>query len=211
MTGVESGRAAIQGMDSQPRVSPDLHRITGLLRAWGDGREAALQELMPLVHAELRKLARHFLAGERDGHTLQPTALVNEAYLRLIDVRQVRWQDRAHFFAMSARLMRRILIDAARAKRYQKRGGGMSLVTFDEAVAASPMRDVELVALDDALTALAAENVRKAQVVELRFFGGLTVEETAEALGISPETVMRDWKLARAWLLRELGSQVGRD
>jgi len=195
-----------------PQHSPsDPHRVTGLLQAWAGGREAALQELMPLVHAELRKLARHFLAGERDSHTLQPTALVNEAYLRLIDVRQVRWQDRAHFFAMSARLMRRILIDAARAKRYQKRGGGMSLVTFDEAVAASPMRDVELVALDDALTALAAENVRKAQVVELRFFGGLTVEETAEALGISPETVMRDWKLARAWLLRELGSQVGRD
>jgi len=198
-------------MRSPLHSASETHRITGLLRAWGGGREAALQELMPLVHAELRKLARHFLAGERDGHTLQPTALVNEAYLRLIDVRQVRWQDRAHFFAMSARLMRRILIDAARAKRYQKRGGGVGLIAFNEAVAASPMRATELVALDDALTALAAENARKAQVVELRFFGGLTVEETAEALGISPETVMRDWKLARAWLLRELGSQVGRD
>jgi RNA polymerase sigma factor (TIGR02999 family) len=211
LVGVESGRDFALGKGAELHSAQDPHRVTGLLRAWGGGHESALGELIPIVQAELRKLARHFMAGERDGHTLQPTALVNEAYLRLVDLQQVRWQDRAHFFAMAARLMRRILIDAARSKRYQKRGGGAGLVTFDEAVAVAPMRAVELTALDDALNVLAAQNARKAQVVELRFFGGLTVNETAEALAISPETVTRDWKLARAWLLRELGHSTERD
>jgi RNA polymerase sigma factor (TIGR02999 family) len=144
------------------------------------------------------------MAGERVGHTLQTTALVNEAYLRLVDVQRVRWQDRAHFLAMAARLMRRVLVDAARAKHYQKRGGGAILVTFDELQMAATEPGHDLVALDAALDVLARTDARKSQVVEMRFFGGLTVEETAEALKVSVDTVMRDWKLARAWLLREL-------
>jgi RNA polymerase sigma factor (TIGR02999 family) len=142
---------------------------------------------------------------ERPGHTLQTTALVNEAYLRLIDARQVRWQNRAHFFAVSAQLMRRILVDFARSRRYQKRGGGVQKVTFDEALFASPEKGPDLVALDDALTTLAVTDARKSKVVELRFFGGLSVDETAEVLKVSSETVMRDWKLAKAWLAREMG------
>jgi len=145
------------------------------------------------------------MGHERQGHTLQATALVNEAYLRLIDVRQVRWQNRAHFFAVSARLMRRILVDSARSRLYQKRGGGAPRVTLDEALLVGTERGKDLVALDDALQALSALDPRKGQVVELRYFGGLTVEETAEALHVSPDTVMRDWKLAKVWLLRELG------
>lgn len=145
------------------------------------------------------------MGHERQGHILQATALVNEAYLRLIDVRQVRWQNRAHFFAVSARLMRRILVDFARARLYQKRGGGAPRVTLDEALLVGTERGKDLVALDDALQALAALDPRKGQVVELRYFGGLSVEETAEALHVSPDTVMRDWKLAKVWLLRELG------
>lgn len=159
---------------------------------------------MPLVHGELRRLARRQMAGERSGHTLQTTALVNEAYMRLVDLDRVKWQDRAHFFAMSARLMRRILVDHARLRRSQKRGGSSTQIAFDElAIATDRRRD--LVALDDALEALAALDPRKAQVVELRFFGGLSVPETAEALGVSPQTVMRDWRLAKVWLLREIG------
>jgi RNA polymerase sigma factor (TIGR02999 family) len=146
------------------------------------------------------------MAHERVGHSLQATALVNEAYLRLVDVRRMKWQDRAHFFAMSARLMRRILVDFARSRRYQKRGGDAQKVSFDEGLVVSKERGTDLVALDDALSALAAVDVRKSQVIEMRFFGGLSVEETAEALHVSPETVMRDWKLAKAWLLRELKS-----
>ena len=178
--------------------------MTGLLVAWSEGDEAALERLMPVVHQELRRLARHYMAGERRGHTLQATALVNEAYLRLIEVKKVHWQNRAHFFAMSARLMRRILVDFARSKRYQKRGGGAQKVTLHEGllVGGDPGRD--LVALDDALEALTAVDARKGQVVEMRFFGGLTVDETAEVLKVSPETVMRDWRLSKAWLLREL-------
>ena len=145
------------------------------------------------------------MGHERQGHTLQATALVNEAYLRLIDVRQVRWQNRAHFFAVSARLMRRILVDSARSRRYQKRGGAAPRVTLDDALLVGTERGKDLVALDDALQALSALDPRKGQVVELRYFGGLTVEETAEALHVSPDTVMRDWKLAKVWLLRELG------
>ena len=160
---------------------------------------------MPLVHAELRRIARRCMAGERKGHSLQATALVNEAYLRLIDVQHVDWQNRAHFLAMSARLMRRILVDYARAKGYQKRGGGAVKVAFDEGLPVVG-RDQDLVAVDDALEALAKIDERKGKVVELRFFGGLSVEETATVLKVSPETVMRDWKLAKAWLLRELRS-----
>jgi len=160
--------------------------------------------LVPLVYGELRRIAKRCLAGERAGQTLQATALVNEAYLRLVDVRQVNWQNRAHFLAMSARLMRRILVDVARSKRYQKRGGGAVKVTLDDAVVAAVERGPDLVALDDALSALAAVDERKARVIELRFFGGLSVEETATVLKVSVDTVMRDWKLAKVWLLREL-------
>ena len=188
----------------QPLKSEATHRATGLLRAWGAGDAAALEQLIPLVHDELRRLARRYMGRERAGHTLQPTALVNEAYLRLVDLRHMRWQDRAHFLAMAARLMRRILVDAARSKGYQKRGGDAHRVSFDEALVVSQERGEDLIALDEALTHFAAFSERRAQVVELRFFGGLSVEETAEALTVSPETVKRDWKLAKLWLLREL-------
>jgi RNA polymerase sigma factor (TIGR02999 family) len=184
--------------------SPGPANITRLLVDWRAGDQAALDQLMPLVHDELRRLARRHMAHERVGHTLQATALVNEAFVRLIDVRQVKWQDRAHFFAMSSRLMRRILVDFARSKGYQKRGGDAQKVSFDEALIVTHEPGQDLVALDDALDALAAVDARKAQVVEMRFFGGLSVEETAEALNVSVDTVMRDWKLAKAWLLREL-------
>lgn len=178
--------------------------MTGLLVAWSEGDEAALEQLMPLVHEELRRLARRYMAGEQQGHTLQATALVNEAYLRLIEVKRVRWQNRAHFFAMSARLMRRILVDFARSKHYKKRGGRDVRVTFDEALLSVDEPGRDLVALDDALKALATVDERKSRIVELRFFGGLTVEEAAEVLKVSPATVMRDWVLTKAWLLREL-------
>jgi RNA polymerase sigma factor (TIGR02999 family) len=177
---------------------------TSLLLAWARGDQSALDQLMPLVEDELRQLARRHMARERVGHTLQATALVNEAYLRLIEVNQVQWQNRAHFFAMASRVMRRILVDAARAHRYQKRGGGAERVSLDEALVVSPEPRQELIALDDALNALAAFDARKSQVVEMRFFAGLSVEETAEALHVSADTVMRDWRLARVWLLREL-------
>jgi RNA polymerase sigma factor (TIGR02999 family) len=170
-----------------------------------------LDQLIPLVHAELRRLARRQMSRERPGHTLQATALVNEAYLRLIDLRRVRWQDRAHFFAVSARLMRRILVDFARSRGYQKRGGGVPPVALDEALLLAREAGRDLVALDDALEALAALDARKSQVVELRFFGGLSVEESAEALHVSPDTVMRDWQLARVWLQRELAASKTRD
>jgi RNA polymerase sigma factor (TIGR02999 family) len=183
---------------------PASAAITRLLVDWRGGDQAALEQLMPLVHDELRRLARRHMAHERVGHTLQATALVNEAFVRLIDVRQVKWQDRAHFFAMSSRLMRRILVDFARSKGYQKRGGDAQKVSFDDALVVTTEPGQDLVALDDALNALAAFDSRKSQVVEMRFFGGLSVEETAEALNVSVDTVMRDWKLAKAWLLREL-------
>jgi RNA polymerase sigma-70 factor, ECF subfamily len=180
---------------------------TTLLLAWGRGDETALDQLIPLVHDELRRLARRHMAGERVGHTLQATALVNEAYLRLIEVNQVRWQNRAHFFAMASRVMRRILVDAARARGYQKRGAGAEKVSLDEALLISGEPRQELIALDDALNALAAFDLRKSQVVEMRFFGGLSVEETAEALHVSADTVMRDWRLAKVWLVRELSGE----
>jgi RNA polymerase sigma factor (TIGR02999 family) len=178
--------------------------ITQLLLAWNAGDAQALDQLMPLVHDELHLLAHRYMAGERDGHPLQTTALVNEAYLRLIDSSRVRWQNRAHFFAVSAQLMRRILVDVARARRQLKRGGDAVQVSLDEALTVSTQPGADLIALDDALTALAAFDERKSKVVELRFFGGLTVEETAEVLKVSVMTVMRDWGLAKAWLLREM-------
>ena len=187
---------------------PPSHQVTRLLVDWRNGDQGAFEQLIPLVHDELRRVARRHMAQERAGHTLQATALVNEAYVRLIDVRQVNWQDRAHFFAMSSRLMRRVLVDFARSKGYQKRGGGAQKVSLDEALIVSSEPGADLVALDDALDALAAFDARKAQVVEMRFFGGLSVEETAEALKVSVDTVMRDWKLAKAWLLRELSGET---
>jgi RNA polymerase sigma factor (TIGR02999 family) len=184
--------------------------VTELLLAWGRGEQAALDQLVPLVHAELRRIARHYMAGERKGHTLQTTALVNEAFLRLVDSQKVRWQNRAHFFSVSAQLMRRILVDHARSRRYQKRGGGAQKVTLDEALVGTEKGGQHLVALDDALKALDQLDPRKAKVVELKFFGGLSVEETAEVLQVSPDTVLRDWRLAKAWLRREMGSSDSR-
>ena len=177
--------------------------VTQLLLAWRDGDAAALGRLTPMVYEELHRLARHYMAREKPGHTLQATALVNEAYVRLVDSSRVRWQGRAHFVAIAAQLMRRILVDFARSRQYQKRGGDWRRVTLDEHVASvDPGSD--LVALDEALQGLAALDPRKAQVVEMRFFGGLTLEETAEVLNVSIDTVGRDWNAAKAWLLREL-------
>jgi len=184
-------------------------QVTQLLVAWSAGDESALEKLAPLVYDELRKLARRYMAGERAGHTLQTTALVNEAYLKLVDIKQVNWQNRTHFFAMSARLMRRILVDFARSRRYQKRGAGAQMLSLDEALLVVDSGH-DLVAVDEALKALADVDARKSQVVEMRFFGGLTVEETAAALNVSPETVMRDWKVAKAWLSRELAPPAKR-
>jgi RNA polymerase sigma-70 factor, ECF subfamily len=179
------------------------HRITGLLRSWSQGDETALAELTPLVLAELRTLARAYMRRERPDHSLPATGLVNECYLRLLQARTVEWQNRGHFYALSARLMRRILVDLARSRQYGKRGGGAEHVTIDDQrLAIEPGRD--LVALDDALSALAAIDARKSQVVEMRFFGGLSNEEAADALGVSAKTVMREWQLAKVWLLREL-------
>jgi len=183
--------------------------ITALLRAWSGGDAAALERLVPLVDGELRRIARRSLAARRPGATLETTSLINEAYVRLIDLKEAAWRDRAHFFAWCARIMRGILVDHARAQRRQKRGAGAPHVSLDQAAVASPERAADLVAIDEALTALAQVDSRKSQVVEMRFFGGLSVEETAEALRISPETVQRDWRVARIWLLREL-SRAGR-
>jgi RNA polymerase sigma factor (TIGR02999 family) len=180
------------------------HDVTRLLVRWKDGDEAALQQLVPIVHEELRRLARRQMARERPGHTLQPTALVNEAYLRLVNLKQIQWQDRAHFFAMGARLMRRVLVDFARSHGYQKRGGGATPVSFTEALDVAEGQATDVVALNDALEALADVDERKCRVVELRYFGGLSVEETAEVLNVSRETVKRDWTFAKMWLLRQL-------
>lgn len=184
--------------------APSSSEVTGLLRAWGRGDQEALQKLMPLVYEQLHAAARRYMAGERPGHTLQTTALIHETYLRLVDVRQIKWQNRAHFLAMCAQLMRRILIDFARTRRYQKRGGAAPHVNFDEAMLVTAQPDFNLVALDDALNRLAEFDERKSKVVELRFFGGLGVKETAEVMKVSADTVMRDWKVAKVWLLREL-------
>ena len=189
-------------------VTPSPSEVTGLLRAWGRGDEEALHKLMPLVYDQLHAVAHRYMAGERTGHTLQTTALINETYLRLVDIRHVEWQDRAHFFAICAQLMRRILVDFARSRGYQKRGGAALHVNFDEALLITARPDANLVALDDALNRLALVDERKSKVVELRFFGGLGVEETAEVMKVSADTVMRDWKLAKVWLLRELRGGV---
>jgi len=183
---------------------PRTHKVTDLLQAWSSGDGEALQKLVPLVYRQLHRAAQRYIAGERSGHTLQATALINEVYLRLVNVRQIDWQNRAHFLAICAQLMRRILTDFARARHYQKRGGRAPHVPFDDALLVSSQPDVDLVALDDALKRLAVIDPRKSRVVELRFFGGLGVKETAHVLKMSSETVMRDWKLARVWLLRDL-------
>ena len=180
--------------------------ITRLLRAWSAGDQAAFDHLAPLVYGELHRMAGRYMNREYPGNTLQATALVNEAYLRLVDANGIRWQDRAHFFAVAAQMMRRILVDAARARSSGKRGAGRPRLTLNDSIDAAPVRDHQLVDLDEALTALAELDPRKAKVVEMRFFGGLSVEETAEVLKISPQSVMRDWKLARAWLLRKLST-----
>jgi len=178
--------------------------VTQMLLAWRGGDHVAFEQLVETVYSELHRIARRCLAGERAGHGLQPTALVNEAYLRLIDTQGVQWQNRQHFLSMAARQMRRVLVDIARAKGFQKRGGDAVHVTFDHDLPAVQEPGRDLVALDDALEALAKMDERKARVVEMRFFGGLSVEESAHALDVSVDTVMRDWKLAKAWLLREL-------
>jgi RNA polymerase sigma-70 factor (ECF subfamily) len=183
---------------------PSQNEVTQLLLAWSDGDKAALEELTRLVYAELRRLAERHMRRERAGHPLQTTALVNEAYVRLIDLRQVRWQNRAHFFGVAAQLMRHILVDFARARRRAERAGYKQQVPLDEAALVAKGRSAEFIALDDALQSLAAIDLRKSRIVELRYFGGLNVEETAEVLRISPRTVMREWNLARAWLHREL-------
>ena len=182
--------------------------VTELLRAWGQGDTQALDDLLPLVEAELRRLARGYMARERRDHTLQTTALVNEAFVRLVDARRLPWQDRAHFLGIAARLMRRVLVDHARSRGYRKRGGGAQRVVLDEAVAVTPAPDLDVLTLDRALARLTAVDERKSHVIELRFFGGLSVEETAEVLRVSTDTVKRDWRLAKLWLLRELEGEV---
>lgn len=185
------------------------HEITNLLLKWGEGEERALDELISLVYPELRRIARLFMRRENPQHTLQTSALINEAYLRLVDQQAVAWNDRAHFFAVAAQVMRHILIDHARRHRYAKRGGGAQRVDLDSVVvAAADERATEFVALDEALKRLAKIDPRKEKIVELRFFGGLTVEETAEVMKVSEITVKRDWRSARAWLLREIGDGV---
>jgi RNA polymerase sigma factor (TIGR02999 family) len=192
-------------------AAPSTHEVTQLLKAWTSGDEQALEKLTPLVYEQLHRVAQRYMAGQRSGHILQATALVNEVYLQLIDCGRMNWQDRAHFFAMSAHLMRRILIDFARSRGSQKRGGGALQISLDEAPSVGSEPDPNLVALDDALKALAAVDERESRVVELRFFGGLSIKETAEVLKVSAETVQRDWRLAKMWLLREMskGSQGG--
>jgi RNA polymerase sigma-70 factor (ECF subfamily) len=183
--------------------APADAEVSGLLRAWSEGDRAALDRLTPIVYEELRRLARRYMRGERPGHSLQTTALVNEAYMRLIDYKRMQWQNRAHFFAVSSQLMRRILVEHAR-RHNLKRGGGVPHVSFEDTAEIGGDRAADLVALDDALQALARVDLRKVRIVEMRFFGGLSVEETAEVLKVSPVTVMRDWSTAKAWLYREL-------
>lgn len=190
-------------------TSPSTHHVTKLLQAWSDGDEAALEELTPLVYRELHRLAKRYMARERGGHTLQTSALVNEAFMRLTDWKNVEWRNRAHFFAMSARMMRHILVDFARSKRVAKRGGAAAIVPIDEALATATDPREDLVALDDALQRLATLDERQSRVVELRFFGGLTLDEIADVLDVSVGTVRRDWSLARAWLYRDLAASHG--
>lgn len=193
---------------SESPAAPQPADITQLLLAWGSGDASALDQLMPVVYAELRKIARRFMRRQGPNNTLQTTELVNEAYLRLIDSSRVNWQCRTHFFAVSAQLMRRILVDAARRRNSQKRGGGQLKVTLDERLEIAEGNSTDVVALDEALQRLAGLNARHGQIVELRYFGGLTEDQIAELLGVSPRTVRRDWSLARAWLYRELSKAV---
>jgi|ERR1700735_249257 len=186
------------------------HEVTSLLQAWVRGDENALAKLVPLVYRELRQAARRYMAGERPDHLLQTTALVNETYLRLVGVRKVSWQNRTHFLAICAQLMRRILTDFARTRDYKKRGGKANRVTFSDALLIAPQTDTDFAALDAAMTKLAAIDERKSRVVEMRFFGGLSVQESAEVLKVSQDTVMRDWKMAKVWLLRELNGEGNR-
>jgi RNA polymerase sigma-70 factor, ECF subfamily len=192
-----------QGQPGQPAVG----EVSSLLRAWGDGDSGALEKLTPIVYEELRRLARRHMQGERPGHSLQTTALVNEAYTRLVDYKRMQWQNRAHFFAVSSQLMRRILVDHAR-RHNLKRGGGMQHVSLEQVAVVVAHEDTDLVALDDAMNALARIDSRKAQVVEMRFFGGLSIEEIAEVLKVSAVTVKRDWRTARTWLYRELSTHA---
>jgi RNA polymerase sigma factor (TIGR02999 family) len=185
-------------------MSTNREDITELLLAWNNGNKEVLNDLMQVVYDELRRLAHFHLAKERPNHTLQTTALVNEAYLKLVDQKKVHWQNRSHFFALASKLMRRILIDYARTRQYAKRGGGISPLPLDETLVMSPTRALEMIALDDALTALSDFDERKARIIELRFFAGLSIDETSELLGVSPGTVMKDWTLAKAWLQREM-------
>ena len=178
--------------------------VTQLLVAWGNGDETARDELMPLVYRELHRLAHYYMKRENPGHTLQTSALVNEAFVKLVDQRDVQWQNRAHFFGVAAQLMRRILVDYARSRNYLKRGGGVLQVSLDETLIVSEERAAEVLALDDVLKGLAEFDIRKSNIVELRFFGGLSIDETAEVLGVSPGTVMRDWTLAKAWLKKQM-------
>jgi RNA polymerase sigma factor (TIGR02999 family) len=185
-------------------VTLSQNQVTQLLLDWGNGDKAALDKLVPVVYQELRRLAAYYMRRERPGHTLQTSALVNEAYMRLVDYSQMRWQSRAHFFAVAAQAMRRILVEHARKRHFAKRGGGAVKVSFDEAAIVSQEQASDLVALDDALTSLEAMDQRKARIVELRYIGGLNIEETAEVLAISPATVQREWRAAKAWLYREI-------
>jgi len=187
-----------------PAIATTQSEVTQLLRAWSQGDQSVLDELYQLVYAELHRLAHRYMRRENAGHTLQTTALVNEAYLRLAEAKDLNWQDRAHFFAVSANVMRRILIDEARARRSERRGGDNLMIAIDEALDAEKQEDLDLVALDLALQGLAKINERQSKVVELRYFGGLSVEETSAVLGVSPDTVMRDWRFAKAWLKREM-------
>ena len=184
--------------------SPAAHEVTELLIAWGDGDQAARDQLMPVVYEELHRLARRYMRRESPGHTLQTSALVNEAFLRLVDQRNVHWQSRAHFFAIAAQMMRRILVDYARNRGSGKRGGGEPALSLDESLIVSEERSAEVVAVHEALEQLAKFDARKSQIVELRFFGGLSIDETAEVLGVSPGTIMADWTVAKAWLRREI-------
>jgi RNA polymerase sigma-70 factor, ECF subfamily len=183
------------------------HEVTQLLLQWSDGNKGALDKLMPLVHRELRRLAGHYMRGERTEHTLQASALVNEAYMRLVDYKRMQWQNRAHFFAVAAQAMRRVLVEHARSRQYAKRGGAAQKVSLDEVAILSGEQAAELVALDDALTSLEAFDPRKSRLVELRYVAGLSIEESAEVLGVSTATVERDWRSAKAWLYHAIGEK----
>ena len=187
------------------------HDVTQLLNAWREGDQAAREELMTVVYNELHRLAHHYMKQEAPGHILQTSALLNEAFLRLVGQQNVQWRNRAHFFGIAAQMMRRILVDYARSRRYAKRGGGIREISLDEALTVCDQRSAEVVELDDALNQLAELDPRKSQLVELRFFGGLSIKETAEVLSVSPGTVMRDWTLAKAWLRREISTNAAHE